>query len=609
MTAVGTPLQPPAAATTSPWYRRHGVVLMAVALAGAVFAASLLWHPRLLPTGESDQYLQMAEATLRGEVRDDPFHPLLYAQAVAAAGWVCGDCFVGGKLVTAASLGLLFLALRRLLAARLPPRVATFGAFALAVDPRVLSLGMQVASDLPGTALVLAAWAAATTGRRSLGLAGLCAGLAAATRYNLGLHGLLLGVVALCAGRPGRLRRAGVVAGGVALGLLPHVVQRVGWGLPPFSAVNWKNIVMKYAYGYDLHAVTHVPDERLAAQLREHAGEWAVQGLGDGVGWCRGGLTEHLLGAHAAGLPWIPTTVLGLLAVAAVLALVRRHPVGVALAVVVVVHGFAVALAFHPLYRVMLPATLAAGALGLAFPPVPARLRGAVASGLAVAIAVAAVGDAAREIEAFRAGHCDAEVAAARELVAARGPLVQLAGTYPFLDRDVVCAGCSYVPSFGARTDVDAAALWLRLAEPVPQRPVSHFVIGRQSARVMYDLAGRVDLPAGWRRLRSDADVVVLERLPETPPELEVPAGPWSGGALPLRVSWRGDAGDVVWAGVALRGPGGAELRVPFARGEGGFVGELPAGALGRGEWRCVPAVLRRDGAIEQGEERRLVVE
>lgn len=603
---------PPQAASPSsgrlprwPWW----VFLLAGAL---VFTANLLGHPRLVAGGEYDQYLQHAEGLLAGAPTDDIYHPMFASLLIALGGLVCGDAFVGGKLMAAVAFVALLGALYRLLAARLSPAVACLGALALAANPIVLLTGMQVSSDMPATALVFGAYALALVGAprpRTWLLAGLCAGAAFATRYNVAVHA---GLVLLLAVRAApRLRHAAAAAFGIGAGALLHALP--SWFLfgRLFGNESWQNIVLKYEFDFDMQALHALPPGAAADLLRQHGWEWAGRGLADLGHWFWHDLPCDLSGQLAVASPLARGAVLALLAIAVVAAVRRRCVPALGLLVAAAAHATLVVVSFYAEERILLPTQLGLGLVVLLALPSPARWPGAVAAVLAVVLGFAAVQAMPAAWRTFQAQHCEVEVAAARELVRERGELAQLAGTYPFLDRELRCASVGWVMWGGRTRPADEALLWQRIAVARAAHPASLFVIGWQSGGSLHTVARRVVLPEGWRRLRADDDVVVLEAVAASSLVLRGPAGPWRGGALELEVVGEPAVlGAAVWLGVVLRGPAGAELRLPFPPAAGARrVLELPAGSLARGAWTAVPTALHADQRLEQGAALAIVVE
>lgn len=570
---------------------------------GLVFAFALTSHPRLVAGGEYDQYLQIAEDLGRGIVRDDAFHPLLYPELTAVAGLLLG-AFAGGKFVSAIAFAALLASVHRLLAVRLGNAQAWLPTLAIGIQPPLFLLGPQVASDMLGTALIVAGygWALAGSGPRKWFWAGVAFGAAVATRQNLLVHVPCLLVLSML--EPGRMRRGLVVLGGLLLGVLPHVVPRLWCFGSAFGSRNWQNIVLKYQLDYDMQALVDLPEGAAAAMLREHWWQWAQRGVLDCIDWWVRGMPEQLLGA-AVRSPMAAWSTSLVISAAVLVAIVRRQRSAALLFVAAIVHAGSVCLVFRPEPRVMMPSLVALAVATMLVAAHWGRRGAAVAATLWLIAGLAQVPSA---LAAFRALHHEAEVAVAQQLVRERGELTQLAGTYPFLDREVQCLSVTMIHPFGGRRDVAAAELWQRLEAVRRVRPASLFVIGRVGR--LFDLACDADLPPQWRRLRRDDDVVVLERLPDHPLQLRMAAAVWRTGPLHLEVG-AGDGGpDPAWLGVVLVGPGNVELRLPFVREPGRApVLQLPAGQLATGEWRLVPLALQRDGTIQKGEEHRLVVE
>ncbi len=587
---------------------RHAPALLWLLLGSAVFLLSLAHHPRLACGGEYDQYLQHAEAVLRGEPRDDSFHPMLTSLLIAASGRLVGDAFVGGKLMAAmACTGLLF-GLHRLLAVRLPPAVALGATVAIALNPLLWLQGMLVSSDALGTALVVGAYAVALTAAprpRTWLLAGFLGGAAIAARQNLILHVAL--ILLLAVRWPPRWRLGAMAGFGILLGSALHWLPRQWLFGHTLGSANWQNIVLKYECNFDMQQLQNLPEGAAAQLLRDHWWSWSQRGLADLGDWLWFGLPRDLLGNAAADAPWARGAVLSLLLLCLGNAIWHRSRLALVLFAAAAAHAVFVCLVFYAEPRVMLPCTLAITVGLMLALPVPVRWRGLAAALLALALGGTALATMPRAWAQFREAHAEVEVAAARDVVREHGEWTQLAGTYPFLDREVRCAGVGWVVSFGRRPGLRAEDLWQRLDSV---RPATWFVLGRATEHTMHALARTAELPAGWRRHRADDDVVVLERLEAESFVLRGMGGIWREGAYELRLAGSADArADIAWLGVLLQGPAGEELRLQFppvaAVADGAAPGEptltLPWGLLGRGVWRAVPLALYRDRRIGPG--------
>lgn len=577
----------------------------------AVLCASLLWHTRLVQSGEYDQYLQIAEALQRGHVPNDRFHPLLYPLLVAGVGYLTPTVFAAGKLVSAAALAVLLFAVHRLLRRGCTAPVALAGTAVIALGPLAWLEGMLVATDMSGTALVVLAYALVLVpdpgGRRAL-LAGLAVGAATAMRFNLGVHVPVVLLILLAA--KSRLLRPLQAGAGVALGILPHVVARLSTFDTVVGNQNWKNIVLKYEFARDMSAMRAQDDATLSDLLAEHWHEWLLAGLGDFGEWLLTGLPRLLLD-RAAGQPVLAWGVLALLVAGAALALARRRRLASWLLIAALAHALLVTVTFVPEPRLLMVSVILVtitALLGYA----DAGKAGPWLAALLLSMAGLMHGMAIPEAwRTFRGLHADSDVAAAQALVDEHGPLIQIAGTYPFLGREVECAGTAMLLGGGNVPRGDAEEwFWAQLERTASQDNASWFVLGSVTGRVIHRTMRTAELLPGWTRVRADDDVVVLHRKPDLAIRLAVEPVTWSGGPARLRVTIGGaEDGDLVWVGVELRGPRGATRRVELPRRGDGWELELPWGELPPGTWTVVATVLRRSGRIERGDAAQLTVE
>ena len=165
-------------------------------------------------------------------------HPAPVAAGIAAGTAVLGDGALGVRLFTVLAGTGLVLAVGALARAAGAPAVwaAAFAAF----TPQTAFLGLFAAPDAPmllagavGLAVLLGGGVAPSRGR--LAAAGLCVGLAVASKATGGLFALAF-VPALRARRPGAV----LAVGAVALGALPALLWNAGEGWPSlrFHAVS-----------------------------------------------------------------------------------------------------------------------------------------------------------------------------------------------------------------------------------------------------------------------------------------------------------------------------------------------------------------------------------
>lgn len=588
-----------------------------VAVVAAVLLALLLWwvgglvHPMVVAGGEYDGYVQNAEALLAGRLPQDHYHPLTYPLLVAAATPAVGDAFAAGRLVSALAHGLLGAVVHLALRRRLDRAASGLLALALFLHPMVLIEATHAGANATGTAFAVAAWVCfGFGGRGRMLLAGICAGAAATTRYNLLLHPVLL-VLAVLAWRD-RWRTLPWLLAGMVLGALPHGVLNTLQAGSPLANENWRNLPLKYAFRFDWSAMAAVPDAQLRAALARDWPAWLGQGLADAAEYWWHVAPRTLLGADLPGAGWLLTAAL---AVAAAVALRRRRWLALLLLGVGSVHCVAVAVAFVPVPRFCMPGLLLlllGGAWALDWRD-GAGVRWWRPLLVALALA-AALWQAPRQWRAFVDAHPHGEVAAARALVAERGPVIRLAATYPYLHQQIPrCAWVGAIPTFGLRP-LTAEEVCERLRRLWRDHRATLFVLGRRTESAAFAAVARATLPADFRRLHADEDVVSLEYVradPDWRPSLQVEPDPWREGELRLTVLLdpERDPAQVAAVGVASRSPAGETTVLSLAAtGPHRFELRLASGSLAPGVWRLHPTLVLRDGSLVQGIEHALTV-
>jgi hypothetical protein len=239
------------------------------AIVVAVLAFAL--HPIEIGFAESDAYVDHVEALLAGRVAYDGFHPantILAGAMVAAATGL--DAFSALRVVSAlasgAIVGLTFAIVRRLAPGR-PAWPAWLAAACVALNPSLLTHGMQAISDPLAAAFVLAAMHAAMAPRAEGAWqgplrVGLWAGLAFGTRFATAGFAPLLVLPVL---HHGWRRAVPWLAFGGCLGFAPHAL--VAWLVSgsPFANDSWHNVALKLS-GFD-PAVLAAPGHAMFGDL------------------------------------------------------------------------------------------------------------------------------------------------------------------------------------------------------------------------------------------------------------------------------------------------------------------------------------------------------
>jgi hypothetical protein len=212
------------------WSGAAAAVLLTAALAVVAFA----FHPVGDYQTESDFYSGYAlgaRALQRGQVdfgRYGVFGPV-HEGLLALAGFVTPDLYTAARLVSVLAFGVMLLAWWRVAERRAGAVAALALTGMLAVNPTLVRYGYSVTTDLSGVAwFSLTVWASlALAGARAPLWAGVFAGLATLTRYNLvSLVPAALVVEALRTGRApaARLRAAALVLVGALLPIAPWTI-------------------------------------------------------------------------------------------------------------------------------------------------------------------------------------------------------------------------------------------------------------------------------------------------------------------------------------------------------------------------------------------------
>jgi hypothetical protein len=566
---------------------RRSPIVVAVAFAAALIVLGAWLHPVAVPGGEYDAYAERAAHLLAGELRNDPFHGMLYPLLVAAVALTGVEPFAAGRVVSSLAAGALCLVLHRFVRERSGPTPAHWATVLLVANAPIALLGLQAASDMLATALLsTAVWLQLGAGRRGrVVAAGLCFGLVIAARPGLLPLGLPCALAFLLRGA---VPQAGAPALGAWLlgavaGWLPHAVPTALQFGSPFANENWRILVSKVA-GWDVGRLHDPAESGLLDVVATHgAALWRL-----GVADLRE-LVGHAVGSLLAGRSPFAAIVWALAVLAAIglLVAMRREgrrallPVGL-----VVGYGLLVAFGFAPSERALLPiAALLLAAAVTALAGVAARWR--------PALHVVGIGWLAVLVHAgvsvwpsFVRSHPLAEIAAARDLQRAHGAGLVLAGTWPFLGNAVGMRAVVVAELPAAR--YTPAMMWQAIAAADADFFVCSGASFWPSRRELAAAA-----PAGAGIVRND-DVLVV-RLPGAAADwlehAEVVRAP-DGRTLELVVRVR-DGLDIVGAGFTVTPPQGADSVLALARHdqrEFRATLPLPPGAAGR--WLFTPGCV-----------------
>ena len=423
-------------------------------LAGAVFVTLALlatWiHPVEVPQYENDRYHLQAETLLSGSWPRDVYRPMLYVLLTAGLGWITGDCFLGGKLVSALSIALLVVATHRLTRELHGRTSAITAAMLIAVSPLAIRYGLVAGTDALFTATFTLALCASirairTTDLRSAAMAGFAFSLAYWSRYPaiVLLPVVLLGS-ALGARTGQRIWRAATCLAAAFVGLLPHMTLSWLQFGRPFYDENWRNVALRhFSPTLDFGYLFNNPFHGLGSVLRHDPALIMRHTIDEIAAMWNYGLRGVLAGPDSG--PTLSAALFVLVLVSAMVSWTRRWKAALLLAIGTGSYLLLVATTFFTWERFLLPAlppmlAMLAFALVRGIPRMVAigsahafRARLAIAAPAAIACALlwsACVGaDTLARQQPLRA------VEVARELAQQTGSDVGIVSNYGFLSR------------------------------------------------------------------------------------------------------------------------------------------------------------------------------
>jgi 4-amino-4-deoxy-L-arabinose transferase-like glycosyltransferase len=423
-------------------------------LAGVVFATLGLlatWiHPLEVPQYENDRYHLQAEALLSGSWPRDVYRPMLYVLLTAALGWTTGDCFLGGKLVSALSIALLVLATHRMARELHGRTVAVTAAILTAVAPLAIRYGIVAGTDALFTAtFTLALYASIRASRtrdlKSAAMAGLAFALAYWSRYPaiVALPIALLGS-AIGAKSGERLRRTATCLGAAVLGLVPHMTLTWLQFGRPFYDENWRNVALRhYSPTADFGYLLNNPFHGLTSVLRHDPALVLQHTLDELLAMWNYGLREVLAGPDSDHT--LRAALFVLVLVSALVSWTRRGKAALLLALGTGGYLLLVAATFFSWERFLLPALppmLVMLAFGLArgIPRMVAigksnAFRARIAIAAPAAISCALLWSACAGADALSQQQPLRVVEVARELAQQTGTDVGIVSNYGFLSR------------------------------------------------------------------------------------------------------------------------------------------------------------------------------
>lgn len=576
---------------------RRAALASACVFAAITIVLGCLIHP-VGTGGAMDQYVERAELLLQGSLVADPFHSFLYTELVALVALVVPDAFAAGRVVSGLAAGLFLFAAARLAWALGGRRAAFWTSAWLACNGGVLLLGVEAGSDMTAAALLMTSLWLLLDGRRAWPFgSGLFLGLAVATRYNVGVVAPVLALlVALLADGSCGHRLRGVLQFVLAavFGYLPNAIPAWLQFGTPLPSASWRSLAYKLSPDHDPLALVESSHTSLWSLLQVDGPRLVREAVADfGAIWTHG-IGQCLGGGQAT---WFVATVFAALSVLAIGSLAVVRPARGQLVVVAVLIAWtgAVAATFFPQNRLLIPvAPLALVAIVVALFEWLQPLAAHVAGGVLVLLTAATVPASLRH---FEAGHPMAEIAAARQLAEAHGPLATIASCYPLMARRVP-ARTVYVPPPPAQR-VDVASILQRLRDVRSRQPFDFAVIGRASVHGAPLDELRRNLPSGITARPGNAEVVVLEFASPGSEWLERAAATITGArSLHLEIATSLDA---LTAGFTVRQPNVSPWLLPLLRvGPRRFEATLPFESGSTEGLELVPGCVLLTGEARQ---------
>ncbi len=520
-----------------------GAVWVGLTYAALLVVLTHALHPMPVAGPEADLYVERVEGLGHGVRSFDGFHPVHGILLASLVRWLGGlDAFDAMRAIAALGGGVLVGAtwwFARRFGSR---RVAIAATALVALHPGVLLLGMQASPDELATGfgvvvLGMAARARQSLRQRDVFWFALCFGFAVGLRFT----NAAFAPAGLCImWGNGRLRNAGWLVLGTALGFAPHaLVSWLEWGSPLYS-ISWRNMNLKLG-GLD---ATLLYDESVGplAFLREHGAAVALAGIRDVGDQFVSGLGS-LLTAGAGRALAVPITQAVTIAL---VALAWRHGARGMMTVACFLGylGF-VCTTFLPIERVLAPLVPLAAIALAALLEAPLRwLRFVGATACCVALGAQCLQLPPR-FAAFVALHPEAEVAAMRELL--RDVRVEsAASTYSNMNRYVDApTGFVDVLPIGREDGDPGGAAIAHLRRYAVRTGANAFVVGRRTSPRLFEALAATAWPAEFdpRRVGEDVLVIVREGVRDDGRAgepwfqvVEVEPRRWSAGSLSIRI-------------------------------------------------------------------------
>lgn len=595
---------PPSTAPAASCWRWSHWLPLATAI-GLGLAAILLRTCEV--EAEADHYHERAEQLLAGVLAVDRFHPFGYPVLIAAVLALVGNSLLAGALVSAAAAGLLVWSTGAI-AASLRPAAGGPARLLAAANAAVWVYGTMAASDMTAAALTTTAIAVLCTTRdqptawRSFAIGALL-GSALAVRFSSAV--LLVAVAAWTLARSPRGRTLLVLLAGIALGWAPQAILSTLATGSPFANDTWQILLLKVVCRDDLEQLQTLYDTgtmpTFGTFLREHWGDVLRHGFA-GTGRAIANVQPAMLFGAGTPIPaltlWPMVVVLGGLS-----AVAGRRRTAAALAGIWLLTTVAVCTTFAPTPRALL-GTLPFAVAGLAVALTTPLVRTALARPLIAAACLGIAGFGVARYRAFLAMQPTREVEIAHSLPRIVTRPHALMSTNPSMHRYAACRTWGYT----AMPFATAAETWDAVGHRMEACGADLMLAGKRTNPAVYEHLATGTVPAGFRRLLGDDEVVLVER-PPTPTDwiasfTVTPTEVAAGDALEfiLTLSNAADQGAAAGLGALLLDPTGQQSLIELPRDGGRRYRQRMPASLPPGTWQIEPFVLRTDGKVLRGQ-------
>ncbi|MEO6594657.1 MAG: hypothetical protein ABIP94_07875 [Planctomycetota bacterium] len=554
---------------------------------------------------EGDLYHERAERLLEGVVLYDRFHPFGYVFLVAGLHVFVSSSLVAGALVSAMAAGLLVWSTGAV-ADRLRPGAGGPARLFTASNAVVWVLGTMACTDMTAAALTMASLALLCNagGRVHFGRAlaiGSAIGFAVGCRFgSLGIA-LLIGLGTLLQGR--RMGTALGLGTGVVIGLAPQAWLATLIGKGPLENDNWHNMVLKIVCDDDLGCLQRLISSgtmpTLGSFLRDHTGDLLWRAAQDSLTAVTQVLPNLLMGS----MQWIDGLQVWPLALAlgGLWFATSRWRLAGGLTVLAAAATLSVCMTIAPRSRQVFSAApflmvgLAAGLTAL-------HQRGGLFRLLMPALWLATVAIGGLQFRHYLAEQPERAVEVMRQLPQLVPRPIGLLTTNAATHRYTTNKTWAYL----GRQFPSNEAAWHNLRQVMTGSGTDVFLVDRMSNKLAYTYFSSDEVPADFRRLLLDDDVVLLElRLPPTTwiDALKLSPDPAVAGqplVLDLALSTTADLTAVMAVGAMVSDPAGNRQLLDFERLDPLRFRRQVAMPATPGTWAIEPFVLQINGTVQR---------